>query len=66
LTLTHGKWFITAGADINIYYCRTPSGLRLFQTEESSSSLCCDISASDRYIVTGLMNETAKLYKVIY
>jgi WD40 repeat protein len=62
----HGKWFITAGIDNNIHYYLKPLGVRLFETDESSSSLCCEISSTDRFIVTGFMDETAKVSKVIY
>ncbi|CAF1487393.1 unnamed protein product [Adineta steineri] len=61
-----GKWFISAGKDNYIHCCRTPTGLLLFQSKESSSVLCCDISADDRYILTGSGDKKATLYEVTY
>jgi len=61
-----GKWFVSAGKDNYIYCCRTPTGLLLFQSKESSSVLCCDISSDDRYILTGSGDKKATLYEVTY
>jgi groucho len=61
-----GKWFISAGKDNYIHCCRTPTGLLLFQSKESSSVLCCDISTDDRYILTGSGDKKATLYEVTY
>jgi len=36
------------------------------QSKESSSVLCCDISAEDKYIVTGSGDKKATLYEVIF
>lgn len=38
----------------------------LFQSKESSSVLSCDISADDKYIVTGSGDKKATVYEVIY
>jgi groucho len=38
----------------------------LFQSKESSSVLCCDISTDDKYIVTGSGDKKATLYEVIF
>lgn len=61
-----GKWFISAGKDNYIHCCRTPMGQHLFQLKESSSVLCCDISADDRYILTGSGEKKATLYEIAY
>ncbi|CAF0863216.1 unnamed protein product [Didymodactylos carnosus] len=61
-----GKWFISAGKDNFIHACKTPQGFLLFQSKESSSVLCCDISADDRYILTGSGDKKATLYEVMY
>lgn len=37
-----------------------------FQSKESSSVLSCDISADDKYIVTGSGEKKATVYEVIY
>lgn len=37
-----------------------------FQSKESSSVLSCDISADDKYIVTGSGDKKATVYEVIY
>lgn len=42
----------------NAYVC--------FQSKESSSVLSCDISADDKYIVTGSGDKKATVYEVIY
>ncbi|CAF0776333.1 unnamed protein product [Didymodactylos carnosus] len=61
-----GKWFISAGKDNFIHACKTPQGFLLFQSKESSSVLCCDISTDDRYILTGSGDKKATLYEVMY
>lgn len=38
----------------------------LFQSKESSSVLCCDISSDDKFIVTGSGDKKATLYEVIF
>lgn len=38
----------------------------LFQSKESSSVLSCDISADDKYIVTGSGDKKATVYEVMY
>lgn len=38
----------------------------LLQSKESSSVLSCDISADDKYIVTGSGDKKATVYEVIY
>lgn len=40
--------------------------LCLPQSKESSSVLSCDISADDKYIVTGSGDKKATVYEVIY
>lgn len=40
--------------------------LPLLQSKESSSVLSCDISADDKYIVTGSGDKKATVYEVIY
>lgn len=37
-----------------------------FQSKESSSVLCCDISVDDQYVVTGSGDKKATVYEVIY
>ncbi|CAF88477.1 unnamed protein product, partial [Tetraodon nigroviridis] len=41
-------------------------GASIFQSKESSSVLSCDISADDKYIVTGSGDKKATVYEVIY
>lgn len=43
-----------------------PLVLYSFQSKESSSVLSCDISADDRYIVTGSGDKKATVYEVMY
>ncbi|KAJ3603727.1 hypothetical protein NHX12_028468, partial [Muraenolepis orangiensis] len=49
-----GKWFVSTGKD------------NLLNSKESSSVLSCDISADDKYIVTGSGDKKATVYEVIY
>lgn len=42
------------------------TSLCCFQSKESSSVLSCDISADDRYIVTGSGDKKATVYEVMY
>ncbi|PAA66410.1 hypothetical protein BOX15_Mlig002486g1 [Macrostomum lignano] len=61
-----GKWFVSTGKDSLLNAWRTPYGASIFQSKESSSVLSCDISADDRYIVTGSGDKKATLYEVMY
>ena len=44
----------------------TESDCFWFQSKESSSVLCSDISSDDKYIVTGSGDKKATLYEVIF
>lgn len=61
-----GKWFVSTGKDNLLNAWRTPYGASIFQSKESSSVLCCDISSDDKYIVTGSGDKKATLYEVIF
>uniref|UniRef100_A0A1I8H8D1 TLE_N domain-containing protein n=1 Tax=Macrostomum lignano TaxID=282301 RepID=A0A1I8H8D1_9PLAT len=61
-----GRWFVSTGKDNLLNAWRTPYGASIFQTKEASSVLSCDISADDRYIVTGSGDKRATLYEVAY
>ncbi|CAH0687687.1 unnamed protein product [Spodoptera exigua] len=61
-----GKWFISTGKDNLLNAWRTPYGASIFQSKESSSVLSCDISADDKYIVTGSGDKKATVYEVMY
>ncbi|CAK8676930.1 unnamed protein product [Clavelina lepadiformis] len=60
-----GKWFVSTGKDNMLNAWRTPYGASILQTKESSSVLSCDISADDKYIVTGSGDKKATLYEVV-
>lgn len=59
-----GKWFVTTGKDNLLNAWRTPYGASLFQMNETSSVLSCDISAEDNFIVTGSGDKKATVYEV--
>ncbi|XP_018022991.1 LOW QUALITY PROTEIN: transducin-like enhancer protein 4 [Hyalella azteca] len=61
-----GKWFVSTGKDNLLNAWRTPFGASIFQSKESSSVLSCDISADDKYIVTGSGDKKATVYEVMY
>ncbi|XP_075587885.1 transducin-like enhancer protein 3 isoform X3 [Dermatophagoides farinae] len=61
-----GKWFVSTGKDNLLNAWRTPYGASIFQSKESSSVLSCDISADNKYIVTGSGDKKASVYEVIY
>ncbi|KAF7239577.1 Transducin-like enhancer protein 3 [Varanus komodoensis] len=61
-----GKWFVSTGKDNLLNAWRTPYGASIFQSKESSSVLSCDISADDKYIVTGSGDKKATVYEVMY
>lgn len=61
-----GKWFVSTGKDNLLNAWRTPFGASIFQSKESSSVLCCDISSDDKYIVTGSGDKKATVYEVMY
>ncbi|CAG5100221.1 Similar to tle3b: Transducin-like enhancer protein 3-B (Danio rerio) [Cotesia congregata] len=60
-----GKWFVSTGKDNLLNAWRTPYGASIFQSKESSSVLSCDISADDKYIVTGSGDKKATVYEVM-
>lgn len=51
---------------INGDKCSDSCCFYLLQSKESSSVLSCDISADDKYIVTGSGDKKATVYEVIY
>ncbi|CAG5098255.1 Oidioi.mRNA.OKI2018_I69.XSR.g15503.t1.cds [Oikopleura dioica] len=61
-----GKWFVSTGKDNLLNAWRTPYGASIFQSKESSSVLCCDISSDDKFIVTGSGDKKATVYQVMY
>ncbi|XP_050350180.1 protein groucho-like isoform X17 [Nymphalis io] len=61
-----GKWFVSTGKDNLLNAWRTPYGASIFQSKESSSVLSCDISADDKFIVTGSGDKKATVYEVMY
>ncbi|XP_070591899.1 transducin-like enhancer protein 2 [Erythrolamprus reginae] len=61
-----GKWSISTGKDNLINAWRAPYGASIFQSEESSSILSCDISANDKIIVTGSGDKKATVYELVY
>uniref|UniRef100_A0A0B6ZXR9 Uncharacterized protein n=2 Tax=Arion vulgaris TaxID=1028688 RepID=A0A0B6ZXR9_9EUPU len=61
-----GEWFISTGKDNLLNAWRTPYGASIFQSKEPSSVLSCDISADDKYIVTGSGDKKATVYEVIF
>ncbi|XP_049871607.1 protein groucho-like isoform X9 [Pectinophora gossypiella] len=61
-----GKWFVSTGKDNLLNAWRTPYGASIFQSKESSSVLSCDVSADDKFIVTGSGDKKATVYEVVY
>ncbi|XP_047633538.1 transducin-like enhancer protein 6 isoform X3 [Phacochoerus africanus] len=60
-----GQWWVTVGTDnlVSIYSRHT--GTAVVQVPESSSIMCCDVSASNRLIITG-SREHASVYQIMY
>ncbi|OQV23066.1 Protein groucho-2 [Hypsibius exemplaris] len=63
---TSGKWFVSTGKDSKLNGWQNPHGYLAFHTKEGSSVLSCDVSADDKYIVTGSGEKKATLYEVIF
>ncbi|XP_069882280.1 transducin-like enhancer protein 7 [Dipodomys merriami] len=59
-----GTYFVST-QDESVHCIEAPSLQRLFQAEESSDILCCDISSDNKYLVTGSKN-TATVYQLLY
>lgn len=57
---------VEALVQINGDKCSDSCCFYLLQSKESSSVLSCDISADDKYIVTGSGDKKATVYEVIY
>lgn len=64
LTLLCGLWCHW----VSVWLCQANgfSAVLPPQSKESSSVLSCDISADDKYIVTGSGDKKATVYEVIY
>ncbi|XP_044617496.1 transducin-like enhancer protein 7 [Equus asinus] len=59
-----GSYFVST-LDESIHCLAAPSLQRLFQVEESTEILCCDVSSDNQYLVTGSKN-SATVYKLLY
>ncbi|XP_027629318.1 transducin-like enhancer protein 7 isoform X2 [Tupaia chinensis] len=59
-----GTYFVTT-LDKSFHGLAAPSLERLFQAEESSEILCCDVSSDSQYLVTGSRN-SATVYQLMY
>ncbi|XP_070253962.1 transducin-like enhancer protein 7 [Myotis yumanensis] len=61
---TSGSYFVTT-MDESIHCLSAPYLQRLFQEEESTEVLCCDVSSDNQYLVTGSRN-CATVYQLLY
>ncbi|ELK36194.1 Transducin-like enhancer protein 2 [Myotis davidii] len=59
-----GSYFVTT-MDESIYCLSAPYLQRLFEEEESTEVLCCDVSSDNQYLVTGSRN-CATVYQLLY
>uniref|UniRef100_A0A8D1YRT3 TLE family member 7 n=1 Tax=Sus scrofa TaxID=9823 RepID=A0A8D1YRT3_PIG len=59
-----GNYFVST-LDQSIHCLAAPSLQRLFQAEESTDILCCDVSSDNQYLVTGSKN-SATVYQLLY
>ncbi|XP_036129813.1 transducin-like enhancer protein 7 [Molossus molossus] len=59
-----GSYFVTT-LDESIHCLSAPSLQRLFQEEESTEILCCDVSSDNQYLVTGSKN-CATVYQLLF
>ncbi|XP_059939161.1 transducin-like enhancer protein 7 [Mesoplodon densirostris] len=59
-----GSYFVST-LDESIRCLAAPSLQRLFQVEESTDILCCDMSSDNQYLVTGSKN-SATVYQLLY
>lgn len=57
---------MSTGKDNMLNAWHSPSGELLFNKTEEASVLCCDISADDKYIVTGSGDKKSYVYKINY
>ncbi|XP_076989074.1 transducin-like enhancer protein 7 isoform X2 [Tamandua tetradactyla] len=57
--------FIVNTMDELIYCMAASSRKRLFQVEESSNILCCDVSSDNQYLITGSKTR-ATVYQLLY
>ncbi|XP_077919657.1 transducin-like enhancer protein 7 [Halichoerus grypus] len=59
-----GSYFVTTLDEV-IHCIAAPSLQRLFQVEEPTDVLCCDVSSDNQYLVTGSEN-SATVYQLLY
>ncbi|PNI31871.1 T0141313 isoform 1 [Pan troglodytes] len=59
-----GSYFVTA-IDTRLSGLEAPSLQKLFQIEESSGILCCDVSSDNQYLVMG-SSSSATIYQLLY
>jgi WD40 repeat protein len=57
---------VSTGKDNVVNTWRTPYGYRLVKSKELGSVLSCDISADDRYLLTGSGDKKASLYELTF
>lgn len=60
-----GKWFAAGGKDNVLSTWPCPDGQRLAEQNEDSTILCCDISADDKFIITGSGARKASIYQLL-
>jgi groucho len=62
----NGAWFVTSGKDLKWVAWKSLDCETLFQQDENSSILSCEISRDGRFIVTGSGENNANVYEVLY
>ncbi|XP_020939816.1 transducin-like enhancer protein 6 isoform X7 [Sus scrofa] len=60
-----GQWWVTVGTDNLVSIYSRCTGTTVVQVPESSSVMCCDVSASNRLIITG-SRDHASVYQIMY
>uniref|UniRef100_A0A8C3W3G9 Transducin-like enhancer protein 6 n=1 Tax=Catagonus wagneri TaxID=51154 RepID=A0A8C3W3G9_9CETA len=60
-----GQWWVTVGTDNLVSIYSRTAGTTVVQVPESSSVMCCDVSASNRLIITG-SRDHASVYQITY
>lgn len=61
-----GNWFVTTGKDKKWVGWKSSTGEKLFETTESASILCCEVSSCGEYVATGSGDSTASLYSLSF
>ncbi|XP_029421357.1 transducin-like enhancer protein 6 isoform X2 [Nannospalax galili] len=61
----NGQWWVSVGMDDLVTVHSMPTGAKVFQVREATSTTCCDVAANGRLVVVG-SGDQASVYQITY